>query len=57
MSRSPEGGSGPSIFVVVEAGRWRRLHAKERMAAADKCAAHREIKAWRAAGRRKMGMD
>jgi len=43
--------------VVVEAGRWRRLHAKDRMAAADKWAAHREIQAWRAAGRRRIGMD
>ena len=57
VSRSPKGGSGPSMLVVVEAGRWRRLHAKDRMAAADKCAAHREIQAWRAAGRRRMGMD
>ena len=66
VSRSPKGGSGPSMLVVVEAGRWRRLHAKDRMAAADKwaahreihkCAAHREIEAWRAAGRRRMGMD
>ena len=45
------------MLVVVEAGRWRRLHAKDRMAAADKWAAHREIQAWRAAGRRRMEMD
>ena len=57
VSRSPKGGSGPSMLVVVEAGRWRRLHAKDRMAAADKWAAHREIQAWRAAGRRRIGMD
>ena len=57
VSRSPKGGSRPSMLVVVEAGRWRRLHAKDRMAAADKWAAHRESQAWRAAGRRRIGMD
>ena len=29
VSRSPKGGSGPSMLVVVEAGRWRRLHASK----------------------------
>ena len=52
-----QGRQGPSMSVVVEAGTWRRLHAKDRMAAADKCAAHREIQAWQGAGRRRMGMD
>ena len=45
---SPRKGSGPSMLVVVEAGKWRRLHAKERMVAADMWAAHLEIQAWRA---------
>ena len=36
---SPRKGSGPSMLLVVEAGKWRRLHAKERMAAADMWAA------------------
>jgi hypothetical protein len=31
------------MLLVVEAGKWRRLHAKERMAAADMWAAHLEI--------------
>jgi hypothetical protein len=31
------------MLLVVEAGRWRRLHAKERMAAVDMWAAHLEI--------------
>ena len=48
---SPRKGSGPSMLLVVAAGKWRRLHAKERMVAADMWAAHLEIQAWRAACR------
>ena len=54
---SPRKGSGASMLLVAEAGKWRRLHAKERMAAADMWAAHLEIQAWRAACRSRTGRD
>ena len=53
---SPKKSSGPSMLVVVAERRWRRLHAKHRLAAADMYAAHREIQAWRAAGRSMLGV-
>ena len=37
-------------------GKWSRLHARNRLAAADMYAAHREILAWRTAGPNMLGV-